>query len=124
MFYSFNLFSQSRKELDTTFVLHGRIVNERGEAISDATASLKGKESIAITDSSGSFILKGTNSRSIIIISGVNIETLEAKVESKSIPIIFRVKTKVKTENLPILTFDFFTSIKPKFHWPVKQSLF
>lgn len=99
LFYSFNSFSQSRKELDTSFVLHGRIVNERDEAIPGATVSFKGKESVAITDSSGSFVLKGMNSRNIIIISGVNIETLEARVESKSIPIIFRVKTKVKTES-------------------------
>ncbi len=74
----------------------GRVVNENGEPVEGATVTVKGSKNATSTDANGYFILKGVDENGILIITGVNVETIEVKVAGK-IDLAIRTKTKVAT---------------------------
>jgi TonB-linked SusC/RagA family outer membrane protein len=74
----------------------GRVVNEKGEPVAGASVQVKGdKTKGAVTDENGYFTLKGVDENAILVLSGVNIETSEIKVEGKTDLLAWSVKTKV-----------------------------
>jgi TonB-linked SusC/RagA family outer membrane protein len=74
----------------------GRIVNENGEPVAGVSIQIKGdKTKGTSTDANGYFELKGIEGTATIVISGVNIETREIKVDSKSELGSIATKTKV-----------------------------
>src|SRR6266404_303696 len=60
----------------------GRVVNENGEGVI-VTVTEKGTMNAASTDADGYFLLKDIDKDATLVITGVNIETYEIKVNSK-----------------------------------------
>jgi TonB-dependent starch-binding outer membrane protein SusC len=65
--------------------VRGRIVNDKGEPAAGVTITVKSTERIIATDNNGEFILNNIDGKSVLIISGANIETLETKINDKVI---------------------------------------
>jgi len=72
----------------------GRIVNENGQPVI-ATVFVKGTGNAVTTDANGFFILKDVEENATLVITAVNIETREMKVNSKPDLAVISVKTKV-----------------------------
>ncbi len=64
--------------------VHGRVVNEKGEPVEGASVRVKGSDKGTSTDANGEFVLTGVDENATLMISGVNIETLEVKVNGKT----------------------------------------
>lgn len=62
----------------------GRILNEKGEPVS-ASVLVKGTTVGTLTNENGEFELKEIDDNAVLIISGVNIETFEVKVNGRSV---------------------------------------
>lgn len=75
--------------------VHGKVVNEKGEAIEGVTVSVKGSKKATFTDANGEFVLKGINENSRLVFSGINVETVEVAVEKRKELAIVNLKTKV-----------------------------
>jgi TonB-linked SusC/RagA family outer membrane protein len=73
--------------------VHGRVVNEKNEPVV-ATVTVKGSHKAASTNDNGEFTLKGIDANATLIISGVNIETQEVKVNGQS-NLALNVKMKI-----------------------------
>lgn len=74
----------------------GRIVNEAGEPIAGASVQVKGNKTLGTsTDANGYFELKGADENATLVISGVNVETREVKVNGNKDLATLTVKTKV-----------------------------
>jgi TonB-dependent SusC/RagA subfamily outer membrane receptor len=74
--------------------VHGRVVNEKGESVAGATIKVKGINKGTNTNDDGIFYLKGLDANAILVISGVNIETFEIKVNGNNELGILTVKIK------------------------------
>lgn len=83
-----------KKPLKTDSIIHqlfsltpvnirGRITNEKGEPVM-ASVQVKGSNKGATTDSNGEFELSDVDDQATLIITGVSIESFEAKVDGKS----------------------------------------
>lgn len=78
----------------STVDVNGRIINEEGDPVM-ATVAVQGSLKAVSTDADGNFRLKAIDENSVLIISGVNIETMEIKVEGRKALGIIMVKTKI-----------------------------
>jgi TonB-dependent starch-binding outer membrane protein SusC len=65
--------------------IRGRVVNDKGEAIPGATITIKGDKKATSTDADGNFSLKGVDEDAVMIVTGANIETYEAKVKGQRV---------------------------------------
>jgi TonB-linked SusC/RagA family outer membrane protein len=80
----------------------GRVVNENGEPISGVSVLIKGTKRGVSTDENGVFEIKGIDENAILVISGVNIETYETKINGRR-EMNFTAKSKVsKLEDVEI----------------------
>jgi TonB-dependent starch-binding outer membrane protein SusC len=79
--------------------IHGRIVNERGEPVI-ATVTVKGTKNATGTNEKGEFTLTGVDANALLVISGVNIETYEVKLNGRT-ELAINVKTKI-TEGIVV----------------------
>ncbi|WP_158085356.1 SusC/RagA family TonB-linked outer membrane protein [Niastella vici] len=82
--------------------IKGIISNEKGEPVI-ATVTIKGTDISVTSNTKGEFVLKGVNENAVLVITGVNLETREIKVDGK-INLEISVKTKVKEEKEVIVT--------------------
>lgn len=74
----------------------GKIVNENGEPVEGATVLVKGNKTKGTSsDSNGYFELKGVDENATLVITGVNIETREIKINSKT-ELVITTKTVEK----------------------------
>src|SRR5688572_3581010 len=80
------------EKLPSPIDITGCVVNENGEPVL-ATVTVKGTQQGVSTDSDGTFQLKGVDENAILVITGVNIETREIKVQGKT---NITVSTKIK----------------------------
>ncbi|HET6995608.1 MAG TPA: secretin and TonB N-terminal domain-containing protein, partial [Chitinophagaceae bacterium] len=78
-----------------TIDVKGRIVNEKGEPVA-ATVQVKGTNIGTSTNENGEFELKGVDASAVLVISGVNIETFEVKVNGRS-QLALSAKLKIAT---------------------------
>jgi len=86
--------AEKKKEVVALFHdVNGRVVNENREAVV-ATITEKGTTNAVSTDINGYFQLKDIDENSILIVTGVGIETMEVKVAGKS-NLSISVKTKI-----------------------------
>lgn len=87
--------------------VHGRVVNENGEAVASASIVVKGdKTKGTTTDADGNFSLKGVDENATLIISGVNIESFEVKVKSRTDLATLTATTKVtKLDELQFIAY-------------------
>ncbi len=72
----------------------GRVLNEKGEPVQGATVTVKGTRIAVATDVNGFFNMRGVNENATLVITGVNIETVEIKLNGKN-DLDISVKTKV-----------------------------
>ncbi len=78
----------------------GRVINENGEPVAGATVQVRGDiTKITSTNADGYFELKDVDEHATLIISAVNIEKFEVKVNGKSSLITLSAKTKIVLGN-------------------------
>ena len=75
--------------------LRGRVVNEKGEPVEGVTVTVKGKRNATATNANGEFVLSGVDKDATLVFSGVNVESYELKVDSKTEFGSISLKTKV-----------------------------
>ncbi|MDD2791955.1 MAG: SusC/RagA family TonB-linked outer membrane protein [Sediminibacterium sp.] len=86
-------------EAPQPITVKGRVVNDKGEAV--IGASVRVKENISLgtsTNANGYFELNGIDSGSILLISGLNIETLEVKING--ITDLNKLVVKIKVDEI------------------------
>lgn len=93
----------------------GRVVNENSQPIAGASITIKGNKSKGTsTDANGYFELKGVDENATLIISGVNIESLEIKVDGRVDLATLTVKNKVSESEEVTLNFSTGYQVVPK----------
>jgi TonB-linked SusC/RagA family outer membrane protein len=75
--------------------VRGRVVNESGEPVQAASVSVKGTNRGTTTNDNGEFFMPGLDDNSVLIISGVNINTTEIEINRKSDLGLVKVRMKV-----------------------------
>lgn len=86
--------NSSNKPSPSNIIIHGRIINEKGEPVPGASVMIKGTRIGTSADGSGTFVLNVPDSNKVLVISGVNIETTEVKLNGRTdITIIVKTKT-------------------------------
>ena len=75
--------------------IHGRVVNEKGEPVAGASIKIKGTEIGTSTNDNGEFTLNAPLSNIILVISSVNIETVEVRLNGRT-NLTITVKTLIK----------------------------
>lgn len=74
----------------------GRVINEKGEPVAGASIQVKGNASKgSSTDANGFFELKNVDNNATLVISAVNIETYEIKLNGQNDMATITVKTKI-----------------------------
>jgi TonB-linked SusC/RagA family outer membrane protein len=64
--------------------VHGRLVDENGDAVDGASIKVKGTNIGTTTDFEGKFSLKGVAEDAILVFSAINIESFEKKLNGKN----------------------------------------
>lgn len=91
--------------------ISGKVVNEKGEPVVGASITVKGQSGKGTSaDENGFFILKGVDENATLVISGVNIETREFKVEGKTSLTIATITKVAEGEELIVKTNYYSTS--------------
>jgi TonB-linked SusC/RagA family outer membrane protein len=72
----------------------GRVTNETGEAV-QATVTVKGTSNATATNDNGEYTLNNVDEKATLVISGVNIETYEVKINSR-VTINITATTKIR----------------------------
>jgi TonB-linked SusC/RagA family outer membrane protein len=94
--------------------VHGRIVNEKGEPVAGASVKIKGSDKGTSTNENGEFTLTGVDANATFVISGVNIESFEVKVNGRTDLATISTKTKVVTgEEVEIKANTGYQIVKP-----------
>lgn len=70
--------------MDANIDVHGRIVNEKGEPVAGVTVTVKGTKKATAANANGEFILKDVDENAVLVLTSVNAETREIKVNGKS----------------------------------------
>lgn len=76
--------------------IRGRVLNEKGEPVEAVTVTVKGTGLATATLPDGTFILKSVSTNAILVLTSVNIENIEIKVNGRN-DIDITVKTKVRS---------------------------
>jgi TonB-dependent starch-binding outer membrane protein SusC len=105
--------------------IKGKIVNENGEGVV-ATITVKGTVIAVSTDDDGYFLLKNVDKDAILIISGVNVEYYEIKLNGRTNLGVINVKTKItEGENVRVVSTGYQQLPKERatgsFAQPIKQ---
>ncbi|HTI10811.1 MAG TPA: SusC/RagA family TonB-linked outer membrane protein [Puia sp.] len=74
----------------------GRVRDDNGNSLAGITIMVKGTKMITATDDRGEFTLKGIGPNTVLILTGVNIETSEIAIHGSSM----LIKVKAKTSQL------------------------
>lgn len=74
----------------SSIIILGRVVNAAGEPLASATVAEKGTKNLAIANEDGSFRIAVKNSKSVLVISYVDKETIEAPATDTYLTITLR----------------------------------
>ncbi|MDB5199218.1 MAG: hypothetical protein JWO92_1181 [Chitinophagaceae bacterium] len=74
--------------------VHGKVVNEKGEAVAGVTVTVKGTKNATSTDVNGFFEIKNIEENATLVFTSINMEAFEVKVSGKT-DIAISLKTKV-----------------------------
>lgn len=77
--------------------IHGRLTNEKGEPLAGVTVAVKGKGKGVATNANGEFSLPGVSPDAVLVFSGTNVETYEARLNGKT---ELNLSLKVKVNGL------------------------
>lgn len=86
-----------KNELSPTGELKGKITDSTGAPLPGVSVAVKGTSIITITAEDGSFTLKNLPASATLVITGVNIQTMEVSVNGKQIIVI---TATIKTNHL------------------------
>lgn len=89
--------------------IKGRVVNENSEPVEGASVLIKGTTKGTTTDHEGYFKLTGVDENAILIVSGVNIETMELTVEGRS-TLLMNVRTKITAQKEVIINAGYYNT--------------
>jgi TonB-linked SusC/RagA family outer membrane protein len=93
--------------------IHGRVVNEKGDAVADVTVTVKGTTKSTITDKNGEFSLSTVEQDAVLVFTHVSMETFELKVSGKT-DLVINLKTKVSSlGGVEILANTGYQMVKP-----------
>lgn len=92
-------------------LVKGRIVNEKGEPIV-ATVLVKGTNNRTSTDNDGYYSLQQVDEKATLVISGVSIETMEVKVNNRTVIDVAAV-TKVSVQEEIVVANTGYQKVKP-----------
>lgn len=83
--------------------VRGRVVNEKGEAVVGASVQVKGNTSKGSnTNANGNFEIKGVDSGSVLLITGLNIEPIEVRITG--ISDFTKIVVKIKVDEIEEIT--------------------
>ena len=77
--------------------IHGKVANEKGEPVAGASVKVKDSNKGTSTNDDGEFTLTGVDNNATLVISGVNIETFEVKVNGRNDLAVIAAKTRTIT---------------------------
>jgi TonB-linked SusC/RagA family outer membrane protein len=90
------LLQEKTEEIELVEIdIKGVVINNKGEPVAGASVKVKGSEKGTSTNEKGEFYLSGIDENSILIITGVDIESFESKVSGKK-ELLFVAKIKIK----------------------------
>jgi TonB-linked SusC/RagA family outer membrane protein len=64
--------------------VRGRVVNENGEPVEGVNVSVKGGANTVTTNSNGEFFIKAIDNNAVLVLTSVNMETFQVKVNGRS----------------------------------------
>ncbi len=102
----------SDTDITPLITVKGRVLNENGEPMV-ATVSLKGSNNSTSTNSNGEFILKEINAGGVLVITGVNIESYEIKINGNVDFKNITIKTKIKEEETVVVANTGYQKVRP-----------
>ncbi len=77
----------------------GRVVDENGQPVAGASVQVKGTTNGTSTDANGNFTLSNVDDKATLVITSVNIEPMEVKLNGRS-SLTISAKTAVKEEEI------------------------
>ncbi|WP_158275281.1 SusC/RagA family TonB-linked outer membrane protein [Pedobacter sp. HMWF019] len=77
----------------TDISVSGKVLDERGQPLSDVTVSIKGIDRKTSTDKNGIFVIKAENANDILVFRSVGMETVEIGLDSRT-SLIIHLKPK------------------------------
>lgn len=96
LFFLSMLILISLSALAQTRIVRGEVRNEKGDPVAFATVEIKGTNNGVIADANGSFLIRAATG-DVLVVSGIGIKTVEAKVTTESNLVVTVTTT---TENL------------------------
>jgi len=78
--------------------VRGKVVNEKGEAISGATVSVKGTNKLTTTNENGEFFLTQVNDNAVLLVSHISFEPRQIDLEGKK-ELIIQLKLNISELN-------------------------
>jgi len=89
--------------------VHGRVVNEKGEAVEGATVEVEGTEMAMATDSKGEFGFSNLKVNDVLYISSIGYHSIEIPIQGRT-HIVIRLQTSVATLDETIIKGYYTTS--------------
>ncbi len=85
--------------------IRGRVVDERGDAVSGVTVKIKDTNTATATDADGMFQFKGIEDGSVLLFSGTNVEDYTFRITDNK-DLIIRLKTKIgKLDEVQVIAY-------------------
>jgi TonB-linked SusC/RagA family outer membrane protein len=91
--------------LPPPITIRGRIVDENGNPVSSASVTVRGSRRGASTNNNGEFELNSVDNNAVLIISGINIEQQEIRLNGRA-DINISVKIKIKEEEEIVVAYN------------------
>ena len=73
----------------------GRIINEKGEPVEGVSVMVKGSSKGVVTNAKGEFLITAIDETAVLVLTSVNIESLEIKVNRRTDLSTIKVRTKI-----------------------------
>jgi TonB-linked SusC/RagA family outer membrane protein len=77
--------------------IRGRVINDEGDPVIGATVKIKGTDKMITTNDNGEFALSNVDLKSIIVVSGAEIRTVEVAIDDRK---FFTIKVSTKIGEL------------------------
>jgi TonB-linked SusC/RagA family outer membrane protein len=115
--YSFNekfiiikLLTQKKEGVSSFSNVRGRVVNENGEPVAGASVVIKGTMIGTSTDNNGDFILDVPSPDMVLLITSVNTEPFEIRINARTDLGQITIKTSVKVLDAVIINKGYYTT--------------
>ncbi|WP_207631656.1 SusC/RagA family TonB-linked outer membrane protein [Niastella yeongjuensis] len=86
--------NESFKEVRAAMPVHGTVLNEAGNVVAGASASVKGSKIATTTDANGEFSFNNIDEKAVLVISHVSYATLEIAASARQMTIVLKEQVK------------------------------